>query len=54
MIGPDRGDEVHVDDVVELRYGKRAHTATVVAVQSQDSPQKKRKTTHFQPTSETG
>ena len=36
--------ELQVDDGVDFRYGKTAHTATVVTEQIQGSPQKKRKT----------
>ena len=50
----EHGEVVQVDDDVDFRYGKMAHTTTVVMEQIQGSPQKKRKTTQFPPTSGTG
>ena len=39
--------EVQVDDNVDFRYGKTAHTAMVVIDQTHGSPQKKRKSLNF-------
>jgi hypothetical protein len=50
----EHGEVVQVDDDIDFRYGKTAHTATVVMEQIQGSPQKRRKTTQFLPTSGAG